>query len=96
MKAAKYSVSGLVKKVGDFNISLFIKSDQIGDFWVILFQKLAASLSEVGAAEFASVASEHPSPVSVLDDTMYRDDTPSPVKQIPDTLKGSTLIYFYF
>ncbi|XP_057459791.1 protein LONGIFOLIA 1-like isoform X1 [Actinidia eriantha] len=63
MKAAKYSVSGLVKK------------------------KLAPSLSEVGAAEFASVASEHPSPVSVLDDTMYKDDAMSPAKQMPDDLK---------
>ena len=64
---------------------------------LMTFQKLAQSLSEDGAlAEFASLAPEHPSPVSVLDDTMYSDDTPSPVKQIPDTLKGGTLIYFYY
>ena len=64
----------------------------MGDLWVILFQKLAPKLSEVGAAEFASVASEHPSPVSVLDDTMYKDDAMSLVKQMPDALKGSVLI----
>ncbi|GFZ12163.1 hypothetical protein Acr_23g0005480 [Actinidia rufa] len=55
---------------------------------VLVQEKLAQRLSEDGAlAEFTSLAPEHPSPVSVLDDTMYRDDTPSPVKQIPDTLK---------
>ncbi|XP_057464949.1 protein LONGIFOLIA 1-like [Actinidia eriantha] len=55
---------------------------------VLVQKKLAQRLSEDGAlAEFTSLAPEHPSPVSVLDDTMYSDDTPSPVKQIPDTLK---------
>ncbi|KAI8024922.1 Vacuolar protein sorting-associated protein 35A [Camellia lanceoleosa] len=39
--------------------------------------------------EFGSVAPEHPSPVSILDDTMYRDDALSLVKQMPDVLKGS-------
>ncbi|CAL5398988.1 unnamed protein product [Camellia sinensis] len=38
--------------------------------------------------EFGSVAPEHPSPVSVLDDTMYRDDALSLVKQMPDVLKA--------
>lgn len=51
-------------------------------------KKLAPRLSEDGAlAEFASVAPENPSPVSVLDDTMYGDDALSPVKQISDSLK---------
>ncbi|KAJ8773144.1 hypothetical protein K2173_028321 [Erythroxylum novogranatense] len=36
------------------------------------------------SAEPAMVAPEHPSPVSVLDVSVYRDDAPSPVKQIPD------------
>ncbi|KAI9384432.1 hypothetical protein POPTR_012G061900v4 [Populus trichocarpa] len=34
------------------------------------------------------VAPEHPSPVSVLDALVYRDDALSPVKQIPNMLKG--------
>lgn len=60
----------------------------------MLLQKLAPRLSEDGAlAEFASVAPENPSPVSVLDDTMYGDDALSPVKQISDSLKGSGLLY---
>lgn len=46
-----------------------------------------------GLAEFASVASEHPSPVSVLEYTMYKDDSLSPVKQMPDVLRGSALLY---
>ncbi|KAL7161196.1 hypothetical protein ACSBR2_041784 [Camellia fascicularis] len=51
-------------------------------------KKLAARLNEDGVLlEFGSVAPEHPSPVSVLDDTMYRDDAVSPVKQMPDVLK---------
>ncbi|GFZ16999.1 hypothetical protein Acr_26g0002690 [Actinidia rufa] len=55
--------------------------------------KLAPRLSEVGAAEFASVALEHPSPVSVLDDTMYKDDAMSPVKQMPDALKDEGTVH---
>ncbi|KAG2679501.1 hypothetical protein I3760_11G052900 [Carya illinoinensis] len=39
-------------------------------------------------AELATVAPEHPSPVSVLDGSVYRDDAPSPVKQTPNSLKG--------
>ncbi|KAK9996264.1 hypothetical protein SO802_020950 [Lithocarpus litseifolius] len=39
-------------------------------------------------AELATTAPEHPSPVSVLDASVYRDDAPSPVKQIPNALKG--------
>ncbi|KAL6973471.1 hypothetical protein U1Q18_027656 [Sarracenia purpurea var. burkii] len=51
-------------------------------------KKLASRMSEDGGlAEFASVAPEHPSPVSVLDDTMYKDDAVSPMKQIPEALK---------
>lgn len=34
-------------------------------------------------------APEHPSPVSVLDTSAYKDDEPSPVKQIPNALKGT-------
>lgn len=33
-------------------------------------------------AELLTVTVEQPSPVSVLDSTFYRDDSPSPVKKI--------------
>jgi hypothetical protein len=39
------------------------------------------------------VAPEHPSPVSVLDALVYRDDALSPVKQIPNMLKGKVLLW---
>ncbi|CAJ1975399.1 unnamed protein product [Sphenostylis stenocarpa] len=39
-------------------------------------------------AELATKAPEHPSPISVLDGSAYRDDVPSPVKQISGVLKG--------
>ncbi|XP_050376897.1 protein LONGIFOLIA 2 isoform X2 [Argentina anserina] len=54
-----------------------------------LMQQLTARLEEDGSAvELATVAPEHPSPVSVLDASVYRDDALSPVKQLPDALKG--------
>jgi len=34
---------------------------------------------------------EYPSPVSVLDDAVYMDDSPSPVKHMLKTLKGQTI-----
>ncbi|XP_071721966.1 LOW QUALITY PROTEIN: protein LONGIFOLIA 1-like [Rutidosis leptorrhynchoides] len=37
-------------------------------------------MDENGLRELAIVAPEHPSPVSVLDASLYRDDEPSPVK----------------
>ncbi|KAE8652526.1 hypothetical protein Csa_013544 [Cucumis sativus] len=42
-------------------------------------------------AELATPAPEHPSPVSILDASIYRDDepSPSPVKQISKALKGN-------
>ncbi|KAL2340665.1 hypothetical protein Fmac_008605 [Flemingia macrophylla] len=39
-------------------------------------------------AELATDALEHPSPVSVLDGYVYRDDVPSPIKQISEDSKG--------
>ncbi|KAG6587589.1 protein LONGIFOLIA 2-like [Cucurbita moschata] len=36
-----------------------------------------------------ALAVEHPSPVSVLDDSLYRDDEPSPVKKITTILDAS-------
>uniref|UniRef100_A0A5B6ZJG7 DUF4378 domain-containing protein n=2 Tax=Davidia involucrata TaxID=16924 RepID=A0A5B6ZJG7_DAVIN len=54
----------------------------------LIHKKSTLRLSEDGSlAEIATVVLEHPSPVSVLDDTVYRDDAPSPVKQIPNNLK---------
>ncbi|KAI4335893.1 hypothetical protein L6164_014490 [Bauhinia variegata] len=40
-------------------------------------------------AELATDAPEHPSPVSVLDGIVYRDDVPSPIKQIFDAPKAN-------
>lgn len=60
----------------------------------LCFQKLAERFSDDGSvAELAMVGPEHPSPVSVLDASIYRDDSPSPVKQIPDALKGNVPIH---
>ncbi|KAK7411329.1 hypothetical protein VNO78_02762 [Psophocarpus tetragonolobus] len=39
-------------------------------------------------AELATGAPEHPSPISVLDNSVYRDDVPSPVRQISEDSKG--------
>ncbi|ESW10354.1 hypothetical protein PHAVU_009G202300 [Phaseolus vulgaris] len=39
-------------------------------------------------AELGTDAPEHPSPISVLDGSVYRDDVPSPVKQISEDSKG--------
>ena len=38
--------------------------------------------------DIAINSQEHPSPVSVLDGSVYRDDEPSALKQIADTPKG--------
>ncbi|XP_002514640.2 protein LONGIFOLIA 1 isoform X1 [Ricinus communis] len=41
-------------------------------------------------ADFAVDTPEHPSPISVLDASVYRDDALSPVKQIPNLPKGDS------
>ncbi|XVE56794.1 hypothetical protein DITRI_Ditri04bG0039300 [Diplodiscus trichospermus] len=52
-------------------------------------KKSTSRLVEDGSvAELAMVAPEHPSPVSVLDTSIYRDDALSPVKQILNTPEG--------
>ncbi|KAM7278819.1 hypothetical protein ACFE04_005953 [Oxalis oulophora] len=50
---------------------------------------LAPRLAEVIGlpAELSIVAPEYPSPVSVLDTSLYKDDEPSPVKQTPAAIK---------
>ncbi|XWS47918.1 hypothetical protein CRYUN_Cryun13aG0027400 [Craigia yunnanensis] len=56
----------------------------------ILQKKSTSRLDEDGTeAELAMVAPEHPSPVSVLDTSIYRDDAPSPLKQISNTAEGN-------
>lgn len=58
-----------------------------------MLQKLAPRLSDDGAlAELAIVATENPSPVSVLDNTVYGDDALSPIKHISGSFKGSSLL----
>lgn len=64
------------------------------NFAILLFQKLAPRLSEDGAlAEFSVVATENPSPVSVLDDRVYGDVCSlSPIKHISGSFKGSSFL----
>lgn len=56
---------------------------------------LLAQLSMMAVGEDGStieqdtLAVEHPSPVSVLDGSLYRDDEPSPVKKITTILDAS-------
>ncbi|XP_059643240.1 protein LONGIFOLIA 1 [Cornus florida] len=51
-------------------------------------KKSSPRLSEDGPlTEIATVVLEHHSPVSVLDDLVYRDDALSPVKRIPNNLQ---------
>ncbi|XAR63817.1 hypothetical protein NMG60_11023915 [Bertholletia excelsa] len=54
----------------------------------LMQKKLYSSLGEDGGlVEFSSSGPEHPSPVSVLDDTMYRDYALSPVRWMSDICK---------
>ncbi|XP_022850529.1 protein LONGIFOLIA 1-like [Olea europaea var. sylvestris] len=46
------------------------------------------TVSEEESAEFAHVPPEYPSPVSVLDSSVYTDDSTSPIKLAGKTLKG--------
>ncbi|GMI76777.1 TON1 Recruiting Motif 4, LONGIFOLIA 3 [Hibiscus trionum] len=56
----------------------------------IMPKKSALRVVEDGSIEEpAMVAPEHPSPVSVLDTSIYRDDEPSPVKQLSNTSEGN-------
>lgn len=49
-------------------------------------------MSEEESAEFAHVPPEYPSPVSVLDSSVYTDDSTSPIKLAGKTLKGNALL----
>ncbi|KAE8670340.1 hypothetical protein F3Y22_tig00112159pilonHSYRG00300 [Hibiscus syriacus] len=55
----------------------------------IMQKESTSRLFEDGSvAELAMAAPEHPSPVSVLDTSVYGDDAPSPVKQILNIPEG--------
>ncbi|KAE8672329.1 hypothetical protein F3Y22_tig00111847pilonHSYRG00303 [Hibiscus syriacus] len=69
---------------------IFLQSD----ISIILQSKLDAEApsherSIVITEEPAMVAPEHPSPVSVLDTSIYGDDEPSPIKQLSNTSEGN-------
>ncbi|CAL5401829.1 unnamed protein product [Camellia sinensis] len=82
LKERNKSMEGELKEVQERYSEISLKFAEVE-------AKLAARLNEDGVLpEFGSVAPEHRSPVSVLDDTMYRDDALSPVKQMPDVLKA--------
>jgi len=60
----------------------------------LLFQKSTPRLDEAeSVAELGADAPEHPSPISVLDGSVYRDDMPSPVKQISEDSKGIVSVF---
>jgi len=60
----------------------------------LLFQKSTPRLDEDDSvAELRTDAPEHPSPISVLDGSVYRDDMPSPVKQISEDSKGIVSVF---
>ena len=57
-----------------------------------LSQKSTSRFEEDRTSWELLVAPEHPSPVSVLDASVYRDDALSPVKQMPNMIKGKILL----
>ncbi|TYH56085.1 hypothetical protein ES332_D09G283600v1 [Gossypium tomentosum] len=61
----------------------------------IMQKKSTSRLVEDGSvAELAMVTPEQPSPVSVLDTSIYRDDAPSPVRQILNAPEGDVAEVF--
>ncbi|KAA8541048.1 hypothetical protein F0562_025011 [Nyssa sinensis] len=89
IKPAKFAVSSLVNKVCAVDLIFSHNySSQLSNQFDVFVQESTPRFSEDGSfAEISTVVLEHPSPVSVLDDTVYRDDAPSPVKQITNKLK---------
>lgn len=59
---------------------------------VAFFQNSTLMLSEEEAAEIGYVPPEYSSPVSVLDNAAYAQDSPSPIKYTGKILKGTSLI----
>lgn len=61
---------------------------------VLFYQNSTSrSVDDGPVAELAMVAPEHPSPVSVLDTSIYREDAPSPVKEILSTPEGNNSVF---
>lgn len=57
------------------------------------FQKSSLVLSEDEL--LAESAPEYPSPVSVLDNAVYTDESPSPVKHTPTLMKGAAFPSYF-
>lgn len=55
-------------------------------------QKFVPKMTEGDLGGLGSVASEQPSPVSVLDNKMYADEASSPVRRVSDVLKDEAII----
>lgn len=53
---------------------------------------MVASSQDGSTVEQDAIALEHPSPVSVLDASLYRDDEASPVKKITISLHGNAFL----
>lgn len=53
---------------------------------------MVASSQDGSTVEQDAIALEHPSPVSVLDASLYRDDEASPVKKITISLHGKAFV----
>ncbi|XP_022885374.1 protein LONGIFOLIA 2 isoform X2 [Olea europaea var. sylvestris] len=64
-------------------------SMKVAEFLVsgIVEKKSPHTLSEDESGEFAHVPPEYPSPVSVLDNALYAEDSTSPIKLVGKTLK---------
>lgn len=61
---------------------------------ICFIQKSTQRLDEhEPVADIAINSQEHPSPVSVLDGSVYRDDEPSPLNQVADTPKGIAPVF---
>lgn len=80
-------VTSMLRSIDDTNVSRrsSMKSSSVLSLSGLMQNKSTPKLGEdQSLAQLATVAPEHPSPVSVLDDSVYKDDSPSPVKQIMD------------
>lgn len=84
-KKQKVSVHTLIYSYEYFIISLT-------DF-VSLIQYPTGCIEDMLIVEPAIATLEQPSPVSVLDATFYRDESPSPVKKILNAFEGMLLVH---
>ncbi|KVH99288.1 hypothetical protein Ccrd_022487 [Cynara cardunculus var. scolymus] len=74
------------REVGSESKKLSYRETQ--EFNYDMVSKIDTVKSSLLLREDESVDPEYPSPVSVLDDAVYMDDSPSPVKHMLKTLKG--------